>query len=600
MIALLLCLCASLSSAQTDEWHFSGVERIVAVGDVHGAYDALVATLQNAAIIDEELAWSGGKTHLVMTGDLLDRGPYSRRVMDLIMRLEHEASLAGGRVHQLLGNHEVMNLIGDLRYVSSEEYAAFRDDEKARERKQWYKQFRNGKTTNNNEATIRAEFDKKAPPGYFGHRRAFRHDGVYGSWLLHKPLMVVINQTAFVHGGMPPLVAEQGLAGVNIALKKDLHDFVTARAELEDAAVINPIDGFRTTVALLVAKMNAGQVPEVLEAAAQQLVDRSKSPLHGPAGPTWYRGTATCNRLIEGDALNLALSRISAKRVVMGHTSTSTRQVQQRMNGRIITIDTGMLKSHYEGSGNALIIESDKLRVVHQDGGKALPPLEHPLRVGHESLAIDDSELAEILENGDVFEIYADGGAWRLVQVTAGEISVYAYFNARESEQSFDPELAAYKLDRLLGLGMVPVTVRREIAGRQGTLQFVPAATLTERARVAAGQWLGAPCALRKQMGAMYVFDALIHNPTRTPSSMLYSPDDWLLILVDHENSFNAVDELPAYLQGVELAVGHQWRTALLELNDAVLHAELGDMLDERQLAALGRRRDALVRDAIH
>ncbi|MCK5326784.1 MAG: metallophosphoesterase, partial [Woeseiaceae bacterium] len=130
----MICLCLPLSLAQADEWHFSDVERIVAVSDIHGAYDALVATLQEAEVIDKRLAWSGGKTHLVITGDVLDRGPDSRRVMDLMIRLEHEAPLAGGRVHQLLGNHEVMNLIGDLRYVADEEYAAFLDFESVEER----------------------------------------------------------------------------------------------------------------------------------------------------------------------------------------------------------------------------------------------------------------------------------------------------------------------------------------------------------------------------------------------------------------------------------------------------------------------------------
>jgi len=131
-----------LSSVLADEWHFSDVERIVAVSDIHGAFDALVATLQKSNVIDGSLVWSGGKTHFVVTGDLLDRGPESRRVMDLIMRLEREAAHAGGQVHQLLGNHEVMNLIGDLRYVSDPEYAAFSDEESAREREQWYQQFR--------------------------------------------------------------------------------------------------------------------------------------------------------------------------------------------------------------------------------------------------------------------------------------------------------------------------------------------------------------------------------------------------------------------------------------------------------------------------
>ena len=86
LVLFIACLFPAQVPAFADEWHFSDVERIVAVGDVHGAYDALVATLQNAGVIDEDLKWSGGKTHLVSTGDLLDRGAHSRRVMDLMSR----------------------------------------------------------------------------------------------------------------------------------------------------------------------------------------------------------------------------------------------------------------------------------------------------------------------------------------------------------------------------------------------------------------------------------------------------------------------------------------------------------------------------------
>jgi len=183
--------------------------------------------------------------------------------------------------------------------------------------------------------------------------------------------------------------------------------------------------------------------------------------------------------------------------------------------------------------------------------------------------------------------------------VTSDDRTVFAYFNDLPDEEQFVPELAAYKLDRMLGLGMVPVTVRREIGGQQGTLQFVPPATMTERERVTFGQAWITPCPLEKQLRAMYVFDALMLNPARAPSSMLYSPDDWLLMLVDNENSFSTDTARPAYLKEVELVVGDEWQAALLELDDESLRAELGDVLDEDRLAALGHRRDALVKDSM-
>ena len=166
-LVFLASLYSPLLAAQADDWHFPGVDKIVAVGDVHGAYDALLETLQVAGVLDEQLSWAGGDTHLVFTGDLLDRGPDSRLVMDLVMRLEQESVLAGGQVHQLLGNHEVMNLIGDVRYVSDLEYAAFAEEESAKEREHWYQQFRRNKPLVADDQELRAEFEQKAPPGFF-------------------------------------------------------------------------------------------------------------------------------------------------------------------------------------------------------------------------------------------------------------------------------------------------------------------------------------------------------------------------------------------------------------------------------------------------
>ena len=268
------------------------------------------------------------------------------------------------------------------------------------------------------------------------------------------------------------------------------------------------------------------------------------------------------------------------------------------MNGRILEINTGILESVYKGSGYALIIEDDALSVVSESGETDLSPIAAPRRVGYRSREFDDDALVNILTNGTIVDSEIEDAAWKLVQVVAGDQTVFAYFNALPREKGFVPEVAAYRIDRMLGLDMIPVTVRREIAGQQGTLQFVPAETLSERERVADEKGSGAPCSLKRQRSAMYVYDALINNPTRTPLSMLYSPDNWQLMLVNHENSFSTKKDRPAYLKNVEFTIGDQWRTALSELDDEILRTNLGDVLDDRRLAALAKRRDALIEDS--
>ena len=98
-IFFLLAMLSVPFAATADNWRFDNVDRIVAMADIHGAYDAMTATLQKARVLDADLKWSGGKTHLVIVGDILDRGPDSRAAMELLMRLEGEAEAAGGRVH---------------------------------------------------------------------------------------------------------------------------------------------------------------------------------------------------------------------------------------------------------------------------------------------------------------------------------------------------------------------------------------------------------------------------------------------------------------------------------------------------------------------
>ncbi|MFY0564410.1 metallophosphoesterase [Archangium lansingense] len=176
---------------------FSGVERVVAVGDVHGDVDALKDVLRLAKLIDEKGRWSGGKAHLVQTGDIPDRGERTREAFELLMRLQGEALKAGGRVHALLGNHEVMNMLGDLRYVAPGEMASFADQSPEKDA-------------------------AGTPPGSNGHRAAYGPQGRYGRWLRTHPAVVRINDTLFVHGGVAPEVPSKTLPELNRWVRQDL------------------------------------------------------------------------------------------------------------------------------------------------------------------------------------------------------------------------------------------------------------------------------------------------------------------------------------------------------------------------------------------
>ena len=592
---LLLAMALCSSAVLADDWHWTGIEKVVSISDVHGAYGGMERTLKNAGILDDSLDWAAGKTHLVITGDILDRGPDSRKVMDLIMYLEPQAEAAGGAVHLLLGNHEVMNLVGDLRYVAVEEYAAFVADESPQERERWFRIYYDQQALVVDEDALRAEFNSSRPPGFFGHRRAFRSDGKYGKWLLTKPLIVVIDGTAYVHGGLSPLVAEIGLNGVNGTMKSDLVAYVEQIGVLYDAGVLDPAENFYDHRSIL--ENLAPRDDSELTATIDSVIGMSDGAgaIHDSNSPLWYRGNVGCGPLIEVDRIDRALQAIGARRVVIGHTPTLTRRVLSRLYGRVVEIDTGMNKSSYGGSGNALLIQGDTMTVINESGTQVLAVVDHPRRVGSRPESVSADDLQKVLLNGRVNSVEKIDSSHSAVKLSHEGVSVEALFTANPRAKDFIPELAAYRLDRLLDLEMVPVTVSREIDGKKGTLQFRPASFLneTERATARGGSPL---CPLAEQWDAMYVFDALIYNAGRQPEQMFYNPANWQLVLAAHDSTFGAYKKLPAYLKEVVVDIGSTWRRNLTALSDEVLEDNFSDVLGGRRLKSLASRRDELLK----
>ena len=577
--------------ALADDWRFDNVDRIVAMADIHGAYDAMTTTLQKANVLDADLNWSGGKTHLVIVGDILDRGPGSRAAMELLMRLEPEAEAAGGRVHVVFGNHESMPMTGDLRYVSAAEYAAFAADEDPAERLRWLKLFaqRSGSSI---DAAI-SQFDKKFPPGYFAMRRAFRADGRYGQWLLQKNIIVVINGTAFVHGGLSAAVTKLGLQGVNGKLKDDLAEYVRILGLLTDAEILLPTDShydYRSILSNYLPGLNDDA--ETLHAVKAAL-RLEESELLSTEGPLWYRGNVVCPGIVESYRLDDALAAIGANRVVVGHTPTPNRKVLQRFDGRLIEIDTGMLNFYYNGSGNALVLEGDSIAVVNQLTNEISVPMDHPRHVGRRPAGLTTQDLQDLLENGEIVSVEARDDTTLVTLRHDGE-SVQAIFEKRAGRGVY-PDVAAYRLDQLLSLDMVPVAVKREVDGSDGSLQFLPVNTFDEVQRSSNGAGAGAHCPIELQWAAMYLFDTLIYNEGRSQHRMDYDSSSLQLMLSEHDMAFAAKKGRPRHLAKAPIAVTRGWKDALAALSDDVLEEALADVLDRRRLRALASRRDELL-----
>ncbi len=612
LLGAAVALAAVTPSIAADQWRYEGVERVVAIGDVHGAYDELTALLRQAGVVNQELRWSGGTTHLVSMGDLVDRGTRSRDVLDLMMRLEGEAAEAGGQVHVLLGNHEAMQLTGERRYTSDAEYAAFADDEDPARREAAYAAHleRRGIA---DDASARSTFAQKYPPGYFGHQAAFSPDGRYGSWILERPVVLVVNETLYVHGGLTDSLADMDPAGLNARSRADLEQYARAWATLRDAGIVDKDTEFQDRASAAAAA--AATDPAIAE-AADRLAAAESSPIFLADGPLWYRGTAWCNENAEVVRVDRVLNHMRASRVALGHTPTPDSLIIERMDGRVLMLDTGMLTEVYKGRGSALIESSRRLAAAYAGsaGTAAIEPA--PRRVGSRSGGLTDDQLEDILANGEVVSIEDVGEGVtkpQKVVIRKDGHEVKAIFKtestplqggSRRQEQKminlsdrWEHEVAAYRLDRLIGLDLVPVTVRRTIGGSEGSLSFWIDGLINqlqkEEKDIPATGW----CSLAEQWPLMFVFDTLVYNEDRTKQNMVYGRDDWMMYLIDHSRSFRTHRGRPKDIRSVQLKLSPMLAQSLENLDYEQLNEAMAGLLVKSQVQAITRRRDEILKD---
>ncbi|KRG71504.1 metallophosphoesterase [Pseudoxanthomonas dokdonensis] len=158
-----------------DRLPISGVDTVVAVSDIHGQYELLLRLLQANQVVDAQGNWKMGKAHLVINGDVFDRGPKVTEAFWLLYALQQQAADAGGGVHFLIGNHETMTLYDDLRYLNDKYWRV-------------------------------AQLLGTSYPALYGQ------DTVLGQWLHSAPQQGQVNDMLFLHGGISPQYLQLGLS----------------------------------------------------------------------------------------------------------------------------------------------------------------------------------------------------------------------------------------------------------------------------------------------------------------------------------------------------------------------------------------------------
>jgi hypothetical protein len=258
----------------------------------------------------------------VQLGDVVDRGRDSRKVLDLLREMEDGARRAGGAVHLLLGNHEVMRILGDLRYVSPGEYEAFATIESSDLRRQFLERL---------PGEDRARLGADIPLGYVELRLAFGHNGQYGTWLRKQDTVIRINDVAFVHGGLSPEVGQSSCKEINDTVRREL----TSDLDKTRAAPL-------------------------------------KSLVASADGPLWYRALGE-----ESEEFRPKLEEIlraqGAQAIVIGHSVQREGRIQMHYGGKVFALDTGMEASYATGGrASALEIKNGVFTAIYTDRQEVL------------------------------------------------------------------------------------------------------------------------------------------------------------------------------------------------------------------------------------
>ncbi len=342
--------------------------RIVAVGDVHGDLAAFRKILADAGVVDATGGWTGGDAVLVQVGDLIDRGPSMRGTLDFAMALEQTAAKGGGRAVLLLGNHEILNLTGDLRYVTAGNYAEFADAGSEKRREDAWVQVRDlrkrrarelGQPEPSTGAEARKAWLDSHPPGFLEHQEAFGPGGTYGRWLRARPSVVVLQQIAFMHGGLSPALSGVSLEEIDKRVREDLATFDRDRDLFVSEGLILPFFDIQETfraVREALDTLSASAKDAERRKIYEHFLDWGSWTMNSSDGPLWFRGYGRWSDA-EGEAeMPRLLAAAGVEHFVVGHTVQEDGRIRVRFGGAAFLIDSGMLTSYVPG-GRASALE---------------------------------------------------------------------------------------------------------------------------------------------------------------------------------------------------------------------------------------------------
>jgi hypothetical protein len=291
-----------------DPYNVETAGDIFVIGDLHGKYNALVNLLMNNKVIDSSLNWNFGNGQLILLGDIFDRGSMVTETLWFLYELEIQARQAGGNVNLLLGNHEIMTLTGDHRYLNDKyDY-----------------------------------FARYTRTDYF---LLFEKNTVFGKWLRSKNIIVRMNDCLFMHAGISPEFAAFNYSYLDI--NNMVREYLNSEVKMDDSASANIILG-------------------AIGPLWYRGYFNTNANANDNANDIYVGNASSVFPKVPQDFVDNYLASKGLKRMVLGHNEQTA--INSTYEGKVISADVAIDETGKSAQG--LLISGEKLYRCLADGTK--------------------------------------------------------------------------------------------------------------------------------------------------------------------------------------------------------------------------------------
>lgn len=320
--------------------------------------------------------------------------------------------------------------------------------------------------------------------------------------------------------------------------------------------------------------------------------------------PMYYQGSQICHPYLETSRIRTALGNLSATTLWVGRTEASPDMPwQTRLNDQVNMLGNGVIAKL-----------SDETITVVKDS-EVVTAVQAPSRYPANPVGMSDDEIINILTNGEVVaEQDIPIGITKPVRLTLSHdgktidaifkthdssprlhLGVWSSYN--DTTDRFGYEYIAYQIDRMLGLGLVPAVVIRDINSNRGSLQVWYDDLISKMGYRDANMTYEGHCDRLAQREMMHVFDFLIRNEDRNQSNMLYNKSDWQIWFIDHSRAFDIKTRRHQSQKKSKFSVTQEFREALENVKKEELYP-LRSWLHREQINSIFKRLRRLKNDS--